>query len=99
MFLEVNIEGDQSVEELLRAHRDQALRILKENRGQSREGIEVLVRGRLSAIASAALPRGTTPTPEAVERLYQEVLDLSYAMFSLGYTMAHTLQKEPVGRK
>ncbi|HEY8347953.1 MAG TPA: hypothetical protein VIL07_11915 [Symbiobacteriaceae bacterium] len=86
------------MEELLRFHRDQALRILKENRGQSREGIELLVRGRLSAIASAALPQGTTPTREGIEALYREVLDLSYAMFSLGYTMAHTLQKEPVAR-
>lgn len=86
------------MEEILRTHRDQALRILKENRGQSREGIEVLVRGRLSAIAAAALPSGETPTPEQVEALYREVLDLSYVLFSLGYTMAHTLQQEPARR-
>ncbi|HYF95925.1 MAG TPA: hypothetical protein VD969_27245 [Symbiobacteriaceae bacterium] len=77
------------MEHVLRTHRDQALKLLKENKAQSREGIELLVRGRLAAIAAAAHPQGTI-SPEQVEALYKEVLDLSYIMFALGFTMAHT---------
>ncbi len=79
------------VEEILRAHRDEALRILKENRLQSREGIELLVRGRLNAIMAAARDAGRPPSEEQVQELYKEVLDLSFIMFSLGYTMANTV--------
>ncbi|HWH72263.1 MAG TPA: hypothetical protein VNT26_23075 [Candidatus Sulfotelmatobacter sp.] len=77
------------MEQVLRTHRDQALKLLKENKAQSREGIEMLVKGRLAAIAAAAHPHGTI-NAEQVEALYKEVLDLSYAMFALGFTMAHT---------
>ncbi|HWI53132.1 MAG TPA: hypothetical protein VNT01_13410 [Symbiobacteriaceae bacterium] len=76
------------MEQVLRTHRDQAMKLLKENKAQSREGIEMLVRGRLAAIASLAHPEGT-PSPEQLESLYREVVDLSYVMFALGYTMAH----------
>lgn len=76
------------MEQVLRTHRDEALRLLKENKAQSREGIELLVRGRLAAIATAAHPDGDI-TPEQLESLYREVVDLSYMMFALGYTMAH----------
>ena len=80
---------------MLRAHRDQALKLLKENRAQSREGIELLVRGRLGSLAAAANPGGSLK-PEQVEALYQEVLDLSYIMFSLGYTLAHTVDPKQI---
>lgn len=85
------------MEEMLRAHRDQALRLLKENRAQSREGIELLVRGRLTAIAAAASPNGVL-TPEQIEALYREVLDFSYVMFSLGYTLAHTVDPKETAK-
>lgn len=83
------------MEKVLRSHRDHALALLQENRGQSREGIEILVRERLPQIA-ADLQRGGAPlsTPQ-LEALYNELLDLSFVMFSLGYTMAHTVE-EPV---
>lgn len=76
-------------EQILRANRDQALKFLKENRAQSREGIELLVKEHLPAIAAAARPEGSL-TPAQVEALYREVLDLSFMMFSLGYTLANT---------
>lgn len=91
-------EGGSAMEQVLRAHRDQALKLLKENRGQSREGIELLVRGRLGAIAAAAKPGGEPLTAEQLEALYQEMLDLSCVMFSLGYTMAHAVHSEPAAR-
>lgn len=77
------------MEQVLRTHRDEALKILKENKAQSREGIELLVRGRLAAIATAARPDGAV-SPEQIEALYREVVDLSFNMFALGYTMART---------
>lgn len=79
------------MEKVLRTHRDQALKLLKENRLQSREGIEVLVKDRLGAIAAAMQPNQSL-TVEQTEALYREVLDLSQIMFSLGYTMAHTVK-------
>lgn len=77
------------MEQVLRSHREQALRLLRENKGQSREGVEMLVRGRLATIASLAQAKGPV-SQEQMESLYREVCDLSYAMFALGYTMAHT---------
>lgn len=74
-------------EQILRAHRDQAFKFLKENRAQSREGIELLVKEHLPALASAAHPESNL-SPHQVEALYREVLDLSYKMFALGYTLA-----------
>ncbi|HEY3368077.1 MAG TPA: hypothetical protein VGK74_23700 [Symbiobacteriaceae bacterium] len=91
--------GDPPVEDVLRAHRDQALQLLKENRGQTREGIELLARERLGAIAAAAQSGGPELTPEQLEALYQEVLNLSYIMFSLGFTVAHTVPAEPAGKR
>lgn len=78
------------MEQVLRTHRDQALKFLKENRAQSRDGIELVARDHLAAIIAAARPGGESLTPEQLEGLYKEVLNLSYMMFSLGYTMAHT---------
>ncbi|HWH72625.1 MAG TPA: hypothetical protein VNT26_24900 [Candidatus Sulfotelmatobacter sp.] len=77
------------MEQVLRTHRDHALQLLKENKAQSREGIEMLVKGRLAAIAAAAHPQGTI-SPEHLESLYREVVDLSYMIFALGFTVAQT---------
>jgi hypothetical protein len=87
------------VEEVLRAHREQALKVLEENTAQSREGIELLARKHLGAlIAASGNPGGTLP-PEQLEALYQEVLDLSFTMFSLGYSLALALSREPVSKR
>lgn len=83
------------MEEVLRSHRDHALALLQENRAQSREGIEVLVRERLPQLAAALKKGGSPLTTPQMEALYNELLDLSFVMFSLGYTMAHTVD-EPV---
>lgn len=83
------------VEEILRAHRDAAIKLLKENRAQSREGIEVLVRERLPKIAHSLQGSAALTAPQ-VEALYQEVLDLSFVMFSLGFTLAHTIDQPKV---
>ncbi len=91
----VNIEGDELVEEILRAHRDQALGLLRENRAQSREGVEVLVRQRLPKLVAALSQSGGSLSAPEVEALYQEVLDLSFIMVSLGYTLAHTVDQLP----
>jgi len=85
-------------EQQLRMHRDQALAILKENRGQTREGIELLLRERLIRLAKSATPDGRIPGPEALEAFYQELLDLSSIMFSLGYSVANALPVEPSTR-
>lgn len=82
-------------EQLLRAHRDQAIKLLQENRLQSREGIEMLVKGRLARIASTTHSDGGSLSEEQVASLYNEVLDLAYVMFSLGYSMAHSVNKAP----
>lgn len=81
------------MEQVLRNHRDEALKLLSENRAQAREGIDMLVRGRLGAIAAAARPSGVPMNAAELEALYKEVVDLAYIMFSLGYTMAHTTEK------
>lgn len=80
------------MEQVLRSHRDQALQLLKENKAQSREGIEMLVKGRLAAIAAAAHPQGVI-SPEQLESLYREVVDLSYMIFALGFTLAQTTEE------
>lgn len=86
------------MEDILRVHRDEALKLLKENRAQSREGIEILVRERLPKLA-ATLQNGGTPLPAPrLEALTQEILDLSFVMFALGYTLAHTLEERPKSR-
>ena len=87
------------MEELLRTHRDQALKILQENREQSREGIELLVRARLEQLAATMGPGGKAVSPEQAESLYREMLELSYSMFSLGYAMAHTISGEPAVKR
>jgi hypothetical protein len=94
----MKVGGSPMVEQVLRSHRDQALQLIKENRAQSREGIELLVRGRLGAIAAAIRPAGGTLSEEQLNALYHEVLDLSYMMFSLGYTMAHMVDREAAHR-
>jgi hypothetical protein len=86
------------VEELLRTHRDQAFKILQENRAQSREGIELLVRARLEQLAATMGPDGGTISPERIEELYREMLELSFSMFSLGFAMAHTIH-EPAAKR
>lgn len=78
------------MEQLLRSHREQAMKFLKENRAQSREGIELLTRDHLAAIVAAATGDRQPVTPEQVEAVYREVLNLSYVMFSLGYSLAKT---------
>ena len=93
MSVTVKKVGDSPVEQMLRNHRDEALKLLSENRAQAREGIELLVRNRLGAIAAASRPSGAPMTAVEVEALYKEVLDLAYVMFSLGYTMAHTTEE------
>lgn len=86
------------MEDILRGHRDAALRLLKENRAQSREGIEALVRERLPDLA-ASLQRGGSPVSgPQLEALYQEMVDLSFVMFALGYTLAHMLDERPKAR-
>lgn len=85
------------MEEVLRAHRDEALNLLKENQAHSREGIEILVRERLPKLA-AALENGAPVATPQLEALYQEMLDLSFVMFALGYTMAHTLEERSPSR-
>lgn len=77
------------MEQALRTHREQALRLLQENRAQARESVELLVRERLSKLTSS-VNGGRALSNEQLQNLYAEVLDLSYTMFSLGYTMAHT---------
>ena len=81
------------MEEILRGHRDRALAILQENRAQSREGIEILVRERLPQLAAALKQGGAPLTTAQMDALYQELLDLSFVMFALGYTMAHTVEQ------
>jgi hypothetical protein len=78
------------MEQVLRSHRDQAMKFLKENRAQSRDGIEILAKDHLPAIVAAARADGQPVTPEQVEAMYREVLNLSYVMFSLGYALAKT---------
>ncbi|MFZ5826286.1 MAG: hypothetical protein ACOY94_18475 [Bacillota bacterium] len=87
------------MEEILRAHRDEALKLLKENRAQSAEGIEILVRQRMPKITAALQSGGAPLSAPQSEALYQEMLDLSFVMFALGYTLAHTLEEKPRSRK
>lgn len=82
------------MEQILVAHRDRALQLLRENRMDSREGIELLVRERLPKVAEA-MRNGSPLTTPQLEALYQEMLDLSFVMFSLGYTIAHTVEEKP----
>lgn len=92
------MRGTNGVEQILVAHRDRALQLLRENRMESREGIELLVRERLPHVAEA-LRNGAPLTTHQLEALYQEMLDLSFVMFSLGYTIAHTVDEKPKARK
>lgn len=80
------------MEQDLRIHREQALKLLQENRAQAREGIELLVKERLTKLALTA-SGGRALSNEQLQSLYAEVLDLSFTMFSLGYTMAHAAKK------
>lgn len=83
------------MEEILRAHRDEALQLLRENRAQSREGVEILVRQRLPKLIASLQQGGGSLSAPQVEALYQEVVDLSFIMVSLGYTLAHTIHDLP----
>lgn len=83
-------------EQELGALRDTALKLLRENQGQAREGIEWLVRDRLSKVAAAVRPQDSVLSPEQMEHLHQELLDLGFVMFSLGYTVAHTHPRDPL---
>jgi len=82
-----------NVEEILRAYRDRAYTLLAENRAQSREGIELLVRERLPSVAAALSSEGPALTTAQLDALYHELLEISFTMFSLGYTVAHTLDQ------
>jgi len=79
------------MEQQLWDHREQALKLLRENRGQTREGIDLLVRERLPLLARIPRPDGSPPSAQQTERLYHEILELSYLVFALGYTVAQTL--------
>lgn len=79
------------MEQELRIHRDQAIKLLQENYAQSREGVDLLVQDRLTALATAARSKGARPSGAEMEALYQEVLDLSYTIFSLGYAVGQTM--------
>lgn len=78
-----------TMEQILRTHRDAALKLLSENQERVREGIDLLVRDKLPEILA------TIQTPEApalpnaqVEALYGEILGLAYSMFALGYSVS-----------
>jgi len=86
------------VEEILRGYRDRAYALLAENRAQSREGIELLVRERLPHVAAAMQAGGKPLTTEQLEALYHELLEISFTMFSLGYTIAHTVDRNASAR-
>lgn len=79
------------MEQELRIHRDQAIKLLQENYAQSREGVELLVQDRLAGLASAVRSKGAPPSSAETEALYREVLDLSYTIFSLGYAVGQTM--------
>ncbi len=81
------------MEEILRGYRDRAYALLAENRAQSREGIELLVRERLPHVAAAMQAGGKPLTTAQLDALYHELLEISFTMFSLGYTMAHTVDR------
>lgn len=97
-YADENVRGTNGVEQILVAHRDRALELLRENRAESREGIELLVRERLPKVAEA-LRNGAPLTTPQLEALYTEMLDLSFVMFSLGYTIAHTVEEQPNAHK
>jgi hypothetical protein len=74
------------MEELLRQHRDEALRLLEEDRSATRSGIDWLVKERLAAVIAAAVE---SPSPGArAEAVYAELMELSSRIFALGYSMA-----------
>lgn len=77
------------MEQALRAHRDEALKLLEENRFQTREGIELLVKERLTKLTAKASP-GRALEDEQLQAFYIELLDLSFRMFILGYSVAQS---------
>ncbi|MBP2018310.1 hypothetical protein J2Z79_001711 [Symbiobacterium terraclitae] len=81
------------MEEILRVYRDRAYTLLAENRAQAREGIEILVRERLPEVAAALRAGGAPLSTAQLDALYHQLLDISFTMFSLGYTMAHTVDQ------
>lgn len=85
------------MEQELRVHREQALKLLQENRAQAREAVEYLVKDRLTKLTGTASP-GRALSNEQLQAFYGEVIDLSYQIFSLGYTVAHTTSNEPIRR-
>lgn len=74
-------------EQVLKSGRDAALALLRENRGQVRDGVERLVQERLPAILQAARAPGAGAEDPV---LYAEVLTLAYNLFALGYTIRRT---------
>jgi len=86
------------LEQELRIHREQALKLLQENKAQTREAVEYLVKDRLAKLTGTASP-GRALSNEQLQTFYGEVIDLSYQIFSLGYTVAHTSGKEPSTRR
>lgn len=78
-------------EQALKSERDAALRLLSENKGQVRDGVEMLVRERMGEILRASRAPGEPPmSPAQAEVLYAEVLTLAYNLFALGYTISRT---------
>lgn len=75
------------MEQALRLYREEALKVLQENRHQSREAVEMLVKQRLQKLTAAAAP-GRALDNDQLQAFFAEVLDLSFSIFSLGFTMA-----------
>ncbi|MFO7173463.1 MAG: hypothetical protein DIU70_010980 [Bacillota bacterium] len=91
-----------TMEEILRTHRDAALKLLSENQERVREGIDLLVRDRLPDILAAIRVQGAPPLPNhQVETLYAEILSIAYNMFALGYSVSrlHQSMSEVAGSK
>ena len=86
------VRGQIGLEQDLRAHRDRALKLLQENQAQSREALEHLVKERLTKLTTTASP-GRALNNDQLQAFYSEVVDLSYIMFSLGFTMAHAAKR------
>lgn len=85
------------MEQALRIHRNEALKLLEENRAQAREAVEVLVKERLSQLTATASGNRAL-TNEQLQAFYADLLEHSYTMFTLGFTLARTTA-EPAGRR
>lgn len=77
------------LEEVLRTHRDAAMRLLADNQNQLREGVELLVKNRMPAILVASRDVGEPPlSDQQADQLYMEILALAYNLFAVGYSVS-----------